>query len=140
MVEDAEELVEAIKGGDYDGNLVKIIEAVRMRFEYGTVAQRWKIIYDGETYTEDDLTLNEASTVERLTGTNWGLLNPVSSAQECQAIIAACLHHRQGVKLSDASKQAGQMSAKDAVAAITSYEVEAAPKDLSPSATTSSGS
>lgn len=122
-------VVDQIKSGDYDGQLVTLIEAVRTRFENGTTAQRWKIDYQDRIFTEDDLTLAEAATVEKITGTSWGLLNPVSSANECQSIIAACLHHRDELKMVDAMKQAGQLTAQDAVKAISAYEVDVAPKD-----------
>lgn len=122
-------VVDQIKSGDYDGQLVTLIEAVRTRFENGTTAQRWKIDYQDRIFTEDDLTLAEAATVEKITGTSWGLLNPVSSANECQSIIAACLHHRDGLKMVDAMKQAGELTAQDAVKAISAYEVDVAPKD-----------
>ena len=122
-------VVDQIKSGDYDGQLVTLIEAVRTRFENGTTAQRWKIDYQDRIFTEDDLTLAEAATVEKITGTSWGLLNPVSSANECQSIIAACLHHRDGLKMVDSMKQAGELTAADAVKAISAYEVDVAPKD-----------
>lgn len=122
-------IVDQIKSGEFDGQLVQLIEAIRVRFENGTTTQRWKIVWDGREFTEDDLTLAEASTVEKLTGTSWGLLNPVSSAQECQSIIASCLHHRDGTKLVDAAKIAGAIPAAEAVKAISAYEVDAAPKD-----------
>ena len=122
-------VVDQIKSGDYDGQLVTLIEAVRTRFENGTTAQRWKIDYQDRVFTEDDLTLAEAATVEKITGTSWGLLNPVSSANECQSIIAACLHHRDGLKMVDAMKQAGELTAAEAVKAISAYEVDVAPKD-----------
>lgn len=122
-------VVDQIKSGDYDGQLVTLIEAVRTRFENGTTAQRWKIDYQDRIFTEDDLTLAEAATVEKITGTSWGLLNPVSSANECQSIIAACLHHRDGLKMVDAMKQAGSLTAAEAVKAISAYEVDVAPKD-----------
>lgn len=122
-------IVEDIKAGEYDGQLVELVEAVRARFQNGTTAQRWKIVYDGDEFTEDDLTLAEAAAVEKICGTSWGLLNPVSSAHECQAIIAACLHNRRDMKLPEAMKQAGTLSAADAVNAISAYEVDVAPKD-----------
>lgn len=122
-------VVDDVKAGEYDGQLVTLIEAVRDRFQHGTTAQRWKIVYEGDEFTEDDLTLAEAAAVEKITGTSWGMLNPVSSAHECQAIIAACLHYRQDMKLPEAMRQAGKLSASDAVNAISAYEVDAAPKD-----------
>jgi hypothetical protein len=135
-VDDTEAVVESVTAGDHDGHLVEIIEAVRLRFQFGTTEQRWKVVYHDQEFTEDDLTLNEARLVERISGTNWGMLNPVSSASECQAIITACLHTRQGKTLKfgrdgpagDAWDEAGGMTTHEAVDAITSYEVERAPK------------
>lgn len=126
-----------IKSGELDGSLVEIVETVRLRFDNGGTAQRWKITHDLGEFTEDDLTLGEARLVERISGTNWGLLNPVASASECVAIIAACLHtrHRKSLKFTRDGPQgeawdlASKMTARDAVAAISAYEVEAAPKD-----------
>jgi hypothetical protein len=126
---DVDGLIVEIKSGEYDRNLVKIIEAVRDRFAHGTTAQRWKVEWDGREFTEDDLTLNEAAIVEKLTGTSWGLLNPASSANECRAIVAACLHERDGVKLDAAVKQAGSKPMRHMVDSIGAYEVDAAPKD-----------
>lgn len=123
------EILEGIKAGDHDGSLVDIIEAVRVRLTFGTTAIRWKVTFEDVEYREEDLTLGEASTVERLTGSSWGQLNPESSATECQAIVAACIHHRTGAKLGDAVKKVGEWTAADAAQAIGSYEVDEAPKD-----------
>ena len=124
----AAEVVDLIISGQADGHLVAILEAVRKRFQHGSTEQKWKIEFDGDVFTQDDLTLAEAATVEKLTGTTWAQLNPTVSAQECQCIIAACLHHRQGLTVKEAMARAGAMTTEDAVAAIGSYEVERAPK------------
>ena len=125
----ADEVVEAIKSGLYDGQLVDILEAVRERFAHGTTEQKWKIDYDGETFTQDSLDLAEAATVEELTGQSWAFLNPVNSARECQAIITACLQQRHNMRRADAKAKAGKLKVEEAVAAVGSYEVKRAPKD-----------
>lgn len=125
---DPEGLVEAVRSGQMDGHLVDVLNAVRDRFNHGSTEQKWKVEYDGELFTQDDLTLAEAGTVEKLTGTTWAQLNPTVSATECQAIIASCLHHRQELTIKDAMAKAGAMTTEAAVAAIGSYEVERAPK------------
>lgn len=126
---DADAIIDAVKSGELDGRLVNILEALRLRFQHGTTEAKWKITFDGSEFTQDDLTLAEAATVEKITRTTWAQLNPVTSATECQAIIASCLHHRQGLKIAEAMEKAGAMSTEDAVAGISSYEVERAPKD-----------
>lgn len=122
-------LVEAIKSGDYDGHLVDLIEAIRARFQFGTTEQKWKVDYDGDTITQDSLTLAEASTVEKLSGQSWAYLNPVNSARECQAIISAFLIHRRNMREVDAKRESGKLTVEAAVESVGSYEVERAPKD-----------
>lgn len=123
------EVIGAIKAGDYDGQLVELVEAVRARFQNGSTEQKWKVTYDGEEILQDSLTLAEAATVEKLASTSWAYLSPVNSARECQAVIAAFLHHRKGVRLAEAVSQAGALNLEAAVAAVGSYEVQRAPKD-----------
>lgn len=137
---DTDAVVESIKAGDHDGHLVSIIEAVRRRFEFGERDQKWVIAYDvdGEEHVarEVDLTLGECRLVERIVVTDWGQLNPVNSGSECLAIIAACLHTRHGKALKltrdgpsgEAWDLASAIPVDQAVAAITSEEVERAPK------------
>lgn len=125
---DADEVVDLVISGQADGHLVAILEAVRSRFLHGSTEQKWRIEFDGDVFTQDDLTLAEAATVEKLTGTTWAQLNPTVSAQECQSIIAACLHHRSGLTVKEAMAKAGAITTEDAVSAIGSYEVERAPK------------
>jgi hypothetical protein len=122
------DVVDDIKAGSYDGQLVSIIEAVQLRFQHGTTALKWRVRWEDHTFTEDDLTLAEAATVEKLTGSSWGTLNPLSSAQDCQSIVASCLHHRTKVTLKDALAEAGKVTVDGMVDRIDSYEVDRAPK------------
>lgn len=137
---DSDAIIESVKAGDFDGHLVELIEAVRLRFQFGTSQQKWKLTYrtgdDTHEVLEDDLTLGEARLVEKITLTDWGMLNPASSGTECLAIIAACLHTRHGMTLTftrdgpsgDAWNEASKVTATEAAEAISSYEVERAPK------------
>lgn len=125
----ADDLVEAVRAGLYDGHLVELIESIRDRFQFGTTEQKWKVDYDGDEITQDSLTLQEAATVEKLSGQSWAYLNPVNSARECLAIITAFLVHRRNMREVDAKAQAGKLTVEDAVASVSSYEVKRAPKD-----------
>lgn len=134
------EVLEAVKAGDFDFHLGDLIEAVRLRFQFGTTRQKWRYTYrvDGEALEvrEDDLTLAEARLVERLTGMDWEALSPGSSAAQCLAVHAACLHARHGRDLrfgregpsGSAWEEAGTVTAAEAADNIGFYEVERAPK------------
>lgn len=140
-ISDTEVVLESIKAGDHDSDLVGLIEAVRFRFTHGQIQQKWCLAYTADEdeleVREDDLTLGEARTVERLTGMDWGRLNPATTGSECLAIIAACLHHRHGKELKftrdgptgEAWELASAVKADEAASAITTYQVESAPKD-----------
>lgn len=137
---ETEAVVESVTAGDYDGHLHEILDAIRLRLQFGTTAFKWSLSYDhdGETYEvkETDISLGEARLVEKLTGNDWGMLNPTASADECVSIIAACLHSRHGQTLKftvagpsgDAWDAATSIPAEAAVQAITGFEVERPPK------------
>lgn len=129
-------IADQIKSGELDGNLVMLLEAIRVRFTNGPTAQRWKISHREAEFKQGDLTMKEARLVERITGTSWANLNPTTSATECMAIIAACLHVRDGKALTftregaagEAWDEASSLNMEETIAAISSYEVESAPK------------
>lgn len=125
----ADDLIESVKAGEYDGHLVDLIEAIRDRFQFGTTEQKWKITFEDEEITQDSLTLAEAASVEKMSGQSWAYLNPVNSARECLAIVTATLVHRHHMREVDAKAKVGKWTVEDAVAAVGSYEVERAPKD-----------
>lgn len=123
-----ERVIDAVKGGDFDGQLVDLIDAVRTRFQHGSTEQKWKVDYEGETITQDSLTLAEAALVEKHCGTAWSSINPAGSATECRAILAAWIA-RDGVPFAEALRVAGAVSLAVADAAVGTYEVMRAPKD-----------
>jgi hypothetical protein len=124
-----EQVIDAVKGGEFDGHLVDLIDAVRARFQHGSTEQKWKVDYQGETITQDSLTLDEAALVERYGGTSWASINPAGSAAQCRAILAAYIA-RGGVPFAEALKVAGAVSLADVEDAVGTYEVVRAPKGL----------
>lgn len=118
----ADEIVSAISAGDLDGDLAAIVGAARERLLTNR-SQRWRITHGDLVVTEDDLTLAEATTVELVAGTTWGDLSPVDSATHTLAVIAAGLHHRNGMPLKQAMSSVGGLTVETAVAMIDFYEV-----------------
>ena len=53
-----------------------------MPFEVSFGDQKWRT---------DDLTLDEAIAIEKVTGRSWMQINPFASAEDCKAIIVAFL-------------------------------------------------
>lgn len=117
-------IIDAIAEGRYDGNLVDIAIAVRKRLTDGPTTSRWTLTCDGREFTEDDLTLGIARTIEAETGTNWLNLNPTKSATDCIAIVAGILHHRDGIPYEEADAQAAGWGVIATVQSISAYEVE----------------
>lgn len=117
----AADIVAAIEAGGLDGDLATIVAAARARLD-GAQSRRWRITHGDLVVTEDDLTLAEATSVERLVGCGWGDLSPVDFAGHTRAVIAACLHHRTGIDLKAALASVGGMTVNDAVDSIDFYE------------------
>lgn len=87
----------------------------------------YRVSFEGEAFNTDDLTLDEAIAIEKVTGRSWVLINPFRSAEDCKAIIAAFLARKMGE--AEAAKLVGGLSLKavlDSVELIddmpTSYE------------------
>lgn len=135
--EEIADVIGQIKAGDFDGHLVRVIEAVRLRFTHGGRAQKWKITYDGQEIRQDDLTMGEVRVVEKITGLTWAALDPTTSGLECMAIIAAHLHVRHGKSLKvtrddpvgEAWDIVSALPMEETIASIGAYEVSAPPKD-----------
>lgn len=123
----AEQVAGTIKAGDYDGSLIPLLDAIRMRFRHGTTEQKWKVAYGDEVITQDSLTLAEAAVVEKQCGAPWATIDPAASATACRAILAVHLT-RAGVTFAEALDAAGEVSLAEADAAVGTYEVMRAPK------------
>lgn len=128
-----------IMSGEYDGKLADVLAAIVRRQQDGATAMRWRITFDGLALTEDDLTMAEAKTVEKITGRSWAVINPWQTAADCSAIIVAAVHHREGVPLDEAEGRVDSRPMQDIVSAIEQYEVTPAPLGSTPGSTPPTG-
>lgn len=51
----------------------------------------FQVSFGDQTWRTDELTLNEAIGIEKVTGRSWMLINPFQSAEDCKAIMVAFL-------------------------------------------------
>lgn len=79
--------------------------------------------YESEAFNTDDLTLDEAITIEKATGRSWVLINPFRSAEDCKAIMVAFLARNRGDE--EAAKLVGALSLGEVLKAV-----DVAPDDL----------
>lgn len=71
---------------------------------------------DGGTFVTDDLTVGEAEWIEQQTGGTWLTLNPVRSAGDWRAVVAAYL--MRGMDEDAAVKQARSYALRDVTGGI----------------------
>lgn len=111
---DIDKLVEELLIGRHDARLSDLFAAFRHRVTDLGGATRWRLTWDDLVVDEDNLTLLECETAERLSGKTWVSLTPQTAAHDCVAILAAALVHRRGMSASEA---------RDALAALTVKQV-----------------
>jgi len=124
-----QELAQRIAAGDADGHLTAIIEAVQARVADGAAAFQWEIRWGDLEVTESDLTLDEALTVEKTTGSTWQTIDPLRSATHCRAILHACIVARTGVTSAEADAVLAPATVHEIIEAISKAEVNPAPLD-----------
>lgn len=132
----------AIKTGEWDEHLIDLHNAIVQRFTYSDTAKRWRVEWEAPdgtevAVTEDDLTIDEAAVLERRLGMSWGVLNPLTSAQQCREIIRLGLTERSKHSEEHADKQLAELKMIEAVECISEYQVQPAPLDSGGSTTTS---
>lgn len=66
------------------------------------------ISFDGREFSTDDLTLDEAETIEQALGITWFEMNPSRSAGQCRAIMAVFLARTSDE--TEAAKRAAQIT------------------------------
>ena len=106
--------VEELLIGRYDDRLTELYAAFRQRLVDLNGATRWRLSWDDIVVDEDNLTLLECETAERLSGKTWVALNPQVAAHDCVAILTAALVHRRSITPSEA---------RDALAGLTVMQV-----------------
>jgi hypothetical protein len=126
-----QDIAQHIAAGDLDGELGTVLEAIQQRFAEGAAAMTWSInLPDLELEIhEDDLTLNEAMLIEKMIGTNWSNIEPLTSASHCRAILAVCLSQRQELTADEADNKLKSIKVVDLLGAIKRLEVNPAPLD-----------
>lgn len=124
---DPSRVVAEIAAGRLDGQLMDVLAAVRVRIEEGATAMLWKASWDGVEFSEEDVTLTELETAERLTGRNWSQLNPMASASNCKAMFTAVLMHREGLTKEQADERISGWPVHALLDGLTQYEVSPAP-------------
>lgn len=82
----------------------------------------YKVTVQGQTFTTDDLTLDEAVAIEAATGETWRAINPLRSAAHCREIMTCFLARTKG--RDDAASFVGALSMNEALDGV---EFEADP-------------
>ena len=118
-----------IAAGDYDDHLGAIYEALQIRFNEGAAGLRWVISFDDLHVAEDDLTLDEAFMIEKVTGCTWDQIEPVRSAGHCRAILAVCMAERLGLSMDDVEARLKTVKVVDLLKGIKREVVSPAPLD-----------
>lgn len=87
---------------------------------YDVSTPTYRISIDGHTWVTEELTLDEACTVEEATGSSWLALQPVNSAKHARSILTLFLARQYG--LVAAKMRVDKMSIADTHACITKLE------------------
>lgn len=81
----------------------------------------YKVSIDGESWLTDELTLDEACSIEDETGVSWHYMEPLNSAKLAKAIIARFLARRVG-DVALAQARLGGMTVTEILACIEKVE------------------
>lgn len=123
----AGKIIAVIAEGRMDGNLADILTACQKRVGDGKTAFYWSADYDGVRFTEQDVTLDELDTAERLSGRNWSFISPAASAGACRALFTAVLIHRHNLTEQAAKDRVASWPVDAVLQGIGQYEVTGAP-------------
>lgn len=139
---DTQTFIDAIAAGDHDGRLDEIVLAVVERAKEGAVAFPWRLTLDGDTWTQESVTLGELKFAEgqchvtedlgggmtRQRKATFREINPRSNAEHALALIIAHLYKAQQVPLADAIKRAEAITFTELNEMTDEYEVPGRPK------------
>jgi hypothetical protein len=125
----AQDIAQRIAAGDFDGELMPVLEAIQSRFASQATGMRWQLALGDLTVTEDDLTLNEAYAIEKAAACNWAEIDPVRSANHCRAVVGVCLESRLGLTRDEVETRLGSLTVSELVDAISRAEVTPVPLD-----------
>ena len=130
-LESGQDIAQRIAAGDLDDSIGAIYEAMQTRFKEQAVGLTWSINLPALdiVITEDDLTIDEAMLIERMAGCTWGDIDPVRSANDARAVLAACLSQRQNLTPEQATERLKSVRVTDYLRAIKREVLAPAPLD-----------
>ena len=124
---DVQAMIQRIASGDADGQLTGILEAVQSRVLDGAATFQWQINWDGLEISENDLTLDEALSIEAATGATWSNIEPLRSAAHCKSILKVCMMNRMSLSSSEVDKKLSNAKVVDILNSINRIEVNPSP-------------
>ena len=129
----AEQCVEAIREGDYDGDGIdQIVNALAPRFNIGAIGYRWNIDLPDLKLDEDGLTLGECEDLESETGLLWTALDRpriLSSAKRWGGFLRVLYQSRAGLSADEAAEKVRGFTALQAAEGIRETVVVNPPKE-----------
>ena len=126
-----DKLLQEIIIGRHDDRLADLFTVFRTRLEQKGGAVRWRLSWDDIVVDEDNLTLLECETAERLSGKSWITLSPTNSAHDCVSVLTAAVHHRREVTITEARAMLADLTVMDVADKVRS-EYLAVPAPLDP--------
>lgn len=129
---DLEKFCQELALGRHDDDLPTLLEAFGARVVAKAARVRWRITLDlpdlpAFTVDEDNLTLLEMETAERMSGSSWLTLDPRQSAKKAVAILSAALVHRVGLTEAGARERLSGVTTMHAAGAVSEYLADADP-------------
>lgn len=130
---DLTKFCEELAIGRHDDDLPTLLEAFGARVVAKSARVRWRFTVTLDdlgtlVVDEDNLTLLEMETAERLAGCTWLTLDPRGSAHKATAILTAAIMHRHDLDESDARKALSGLSTMHLLGdAFTEYLSDADP-------------
>jgi hypothetical protein len=128
-VADIAVLKDQILSGDYEGHESEIVEAIKLRQEIGAVKFCWRISWGGLDFTEDNLTVGEAQTIEKIVGRSVYYAPPAGSASNLSAYLTAALMHRKDMAEDEATAEVSKAPLKQLLQSISDYTTVEPPKE-----------
>jgi hypothetical protein len=69
----------------------------------------WQITYNGKTYREGDLTINDSEAIEKLLGATWSEIHPLRSARHAKVVAGFVISQGEQRHYEDVVAELGAM-------------------------------
>ena len=129
---DLDKFCQELHLGRHDAELPRLLEAFSLRVQQVGAQARWRLTVDvGDlgplVVDEDNMTLLEMETAERISGSTWVTLDPRRSARNSAAVVTAALMHRHDLSRAEASEAIRHLTARDLAGSFSEYLSDADP-------------